>query len=505
MAGTERRKGNNDYFSAFRRYYASTAIPQLFAGGTSEINNDGSGSVNARMSYFGRVNYDYKSKYLLEFVWRYDGSYIFPESKRFGFFPAISAGWRISDESFWQQNLSFINNFKLRASWGQTGNDRIPEWTYLGTYAYGSWLYLDPNDPAFLPFVTNGTIENLGLYETRVPNPNATWEVVNQTDIGFDAAFLDNRLSVEFDYFSYKRGQILWKNTGVVPASAGLELPYENYGKVNNRGFDFMVTWKDRAGDFIYSVSVNGGHQKNKILLWNERDNKPSYQSAIGKPMPTDPDPNNPDKGEYYQAIGIFRTADDLNKYPHIDGAMAGDIIFEDVNADGKIDDLDKVRSSKSNIPTFTGGLNINLQYKGFDLSLLVQGATGAENYINTESGEIGNFLESFAKNRWTPTNTGASGPRTFNRSNEYWVSRQNTHFLLKTDYVRLKTLQIGYTIPAKINTRIGIQNLRVYVSGYNLLTYTPEYKDFDPELTQGSGQGYPLQKVLSAGVSLTF
>ena len=500
LVGAERRKGDGDYFNAYRRFFQSTAVDQLFAGGSAEINNGGSGFVNARMSYFGRVNYAYQSKYLAEFVWRYDGSYIFPENKRFGFFPAISAGWRISEEGFWRKNISFIDNFKLRASWGQTGNDRIPEWQYLGTYAYGNVI-----GDVYLPFVTNGSVENLGLYETRIPNPNATWEVVNQTDVGFEATLLSNKLSVEFDYFSYKRGQILWKRSDLVPASAGLELPYENYGKVNNQGFDFDITYKDRAGDFNYSVSFNASHSKNKIVRWNERSNKPDYQTAIGHPMPTNPDPNNPDAGEYYIAMGIFHTDDDVNKYPHIDGARAGDIIFQDVNGDGMIDDKDRVRSYKSNIPTFTGGLSINLQYKAFDLSVLVQGAAGAVNYISTESGEIGNFLESFAKDRWTPDNPNASGPRTFNRGNEYWVARANTWWLKKTDYVRVKTLQVGYSLPSRINNRLGIQNLRVYISGYNLLTYTPDYKDFDPELSSGSGQGYPLQKVLTAGVSLTF
>ncbi len=500
LVGAERRKGETDYFNAFRRFYASTAIDQLFAGGNAEINNGGSGSVSARMSYFGRVNYSYKDKYLAEFVWRYDGSYIFPEANRFGFFPAFSAGWRISEESFWQENIDFINNFKLRASWGQTGNDRIPEWQYLGTYAYGNII-----GSPFLPFVTNGNVENLGLYETRIPNPNATWEVVNQLDVGFDASFLNNRLSLEFDYFSYNRDQILWKNTGVVPASAGLDLPYENYGEVSNKGYDFMLTFKDRAGQFDYSVSFNGGHQKNEILKWNERANKPSYQTAIGHPMPSNPDPNNPDAGEYYQAIGIFHTQDDLNKYPHISGARTGDIIFQDVNGDGVIDDNDKVRSYKSNIPTFTGGLNITLGYKGFDLSLLVQGATGAQNYIDTESGEIGNFLQSFAADRWTTANPNAAGPRTFNRDNEYWANLPNTWWLKNTDYIRLKSLQIGYTLPGQLMKKAGMKSTRVFFSGYNLLTYSPDYKDFDPELTAGSGQGYPLQRVLSLGLSATF
>src|SRR5205085_4231819 len=169
-------------------------------------------------NYFGRVNYDFKEKYLAEFVWRYQGSYIFPENKRFGFFPGISVGYKISEENFWKDNLSFINTLKLRASWGRTGNDQIPEWQYLSTYAFGGIRAQSWNGP--LPFVTNGGVENPALYETFLPNPNITWELANQFDAGFDAQLIKNRLSVTFDYFNYTRSQILWPRNASIPTSA---------------------------------------------------------------------------------------------------------------------------------------------------------------------------------------------------------------------------------------------------------------------------------------------
>ncbi len=396
--------------------------------------------------------------------------------------------------------VKFIDNFKIRGSWGQTGNDRIPEWQYLATYSYGNPSFV--GDP-FLPFVTNGSVENQTLYEKLLPNPNATWEIANQFNIGFDASLLDNKLTMEADYFSYRRSQILWRRNASVPASAGLVLPYENIGKVGNKGFDFIVTYRDHAGEFNYSVSLNGGHQKNKILFWDESPGRPEYQQSTGHPMPTDP--QNPDGNLYYVATGVFKTDADVAKYAHIDGARAGDVIFKDVNEDGKITGDDRVRNYKNNIPTFTGGINLNLSYKGFDLAILVQGAAGAVNYISTESGEIGNYLQSFADGRWTTAEPNDSKPRTFNRSNEYWVGLGNTYWLRKTDYVRLKNLQLGYSLPANINRRLGIQMLRFYVSGYNLLTYSPDYKDFDPEASAGSGQSYPLQRVVTGGLTLTF
>ncbi|WP_240312827.1 TonB-dependent receptor [Flavihumibacter solisilvae] len=491
MVGSELRKGNADYFNAFRRYYASTAIDQLFAGGAAEINNGGSGWVNARLNYFGRVNYAFREKYLAEFVWRYDGSYIFPEQNRWGFFPGVSLGWRVSEEPFFANNINFIDNLKIRGSWGQTGNDRILEWQYMTTYAYGNFI----SSPYF-PFVTNGSTENQTLYETRIPNLDVTWEKADQANIGFDMTMLSNRLSIEADYFNYKRSNILYPRNASIPASAGLTLPPENIGIVVNRGFDFNITYRNGTRDFSYSVGLNGGYAKNKIQFWDEAPGAPEYQRSTGHPMST---------GLYYEAIGVFHDASELDKYPHWSGAKPGDLIFADLDKNGVIDPDDRKRVDKSTVPTFTGGLNLSLQYKGFDLALLFQAATGAVNYINTESGEIGNYLQSFADGRWTTGNPTSDKPRAFNRGNEYWASNNNTYFLLKTDYVRLKNLQLGYTLPVSLTQKAGMQQMRLYISGYNLLTYSPDYKDFDPEASAGSGQSYPLQRVLSAGATLTF
>ncbi|MBC7688001.1 MAG: TonB-dependent receptor [Aquabacterium sp.] len=499
LVGSELRKGNSEYFNAFRRFFASTAIDQLFAGGAAEINNSGSGTIASRLNYFGRVNYGFKDKYLAEFVWRYDGSYNFPSNHRWGFFPGISAGWVVSEEGFFRNNVNFVDRLKIRGSIGQTGNDRVQygpngtpvEFQYLSTFGYGNIL-----GSPYLPFVTNGTTENQTLIETRLANPNITWEVADQANIGFEASLLKNKLSIEFDYFSYKRSSVLARRNASVPTSTGITLSAENLGKVKNTGFDFTVGYRNSIRDFNYSVSLNGGYAKNKIVFWDEAPGAPDYKQSTGHSMNT---------GTYYQAIGIFADQGAVDKYPHWTGARAGDVIFKDVNADGVIDAKDQVRSDKSNVPTFTAGVNLYVQYKGFDLSVLAQGATGAVNYINTESGEIGNYLQSFADGRWTVNNTTSSKPRTFNRGNEYWVGNANTYFLKKTDYLRLKNLQFGYSLPKKLTDKVGIQVFRVFVSGYNLLTYSPDYKDFDPEASAGNGQSYPLQRVLSAGLTLTF
>ncbi len=487
MVGTERRNGNWDGFNAFRKNYISGAVDQLFAGASDlYMTNGGSASQNAYMSYFGRVNYDLSRKYMVEFVWRYDGSYKFPKSKQFGFFPGISAGWRISEESFWKNNLSFFDDFKIRGSWGQTGNDRIEEYQYISSYGYLSVN----NSPR--SYVYNG-VENKLLVETKIPNPNVTWEVANQANIGFDASFFNNKLTVSADYFNNRRSQILWWRNASVPSSSGLSLPRENIGKVDNKGFEAIVGFHNQLGDLKYDLSVNGSYSKNKIVFWDETPGIPDYQQSTGKPMGSE---------LYYNSLGIFKDQAAIDAYPHWANARPGDVIFEDVNGDGKIDGLDKVRNDRNNMPRFVGGFTINLQYKQFDLAVLVQGAMGAQQYVSAESGEIGNYYKDFADKRWTPENTDASYPRTFNRDEEYWRSQGNTFWLKKSDYVRLKNIEIGYNLPLKANKMLGIEGLRIYTNGLNLFTLD-KLKVIDPETE--SGQAYPLQRVVNAGLTITF
>jgi len=502
LAGIEQITGGLDRFSAYRRNFLSSSLDQLFAGATDNyLTNDGSASANARLNYFGRVNYAYKSKYLAEFVWRYQGSYIFDKASRFGFFPGVSLGYVLSEEGFWKDNLAAIPYFKLRASWGQTGYDRVffdgvlQEFAFLSTYGVGG---------AGDAFVSNGgSTLNPTIFETGVPNVNTTWEKAIQRNVGLDAELFDRSFVVTADYFDNLRSDILWRRNASIPGSTGMELPPENIGKSGNRGFDFSLSYRSRKNDFAYEVGLNGGYAKNRIIFWDEVPGRPSYQVTTGKPIPTNP--YNPDNDLYYQAIGVFSDEQSLDDYPHWPGARPGDIMFEDVDGNGTIDANDRVRNPKTNVPTLTGGITFQADYKGFDLSLLIQGAAGAVNYINTESGEIGNFLKSFYDKRWTPDNVDAEGPRAFNRSNEYWRAQRNTYFLHSTDYIRLKNIELGYTLPSSFLDQISLSRVRVYFNAYNLLTFSPDYKDFDPELGAGSGQGYPLQKIVNAGISLTF
>ncbi|MET0636606.1 MAG: TonB-dependent receptor [Chitinophagaceae bacterium] len=486
LVGAEKITGENMDFMAFRKNFVSTAIDQMFAGGDADKNNSGSASQQARLNYFGRLNYDYDGKYLAEFVWRADGSFIFPENSRFGFFPGVSLGWKPSKENFWGLLGEVVNDFKIRASWGRTGNDRITAYQFLSSYGF----LTGPTNV----YVFNQTQEQKILSELRIPNPNVTWEVANQSNIGFDALFLNNKLSVSAEYFSNLRTNILWKRNASVPLSSGLTLPNENIGEVTNQGAEFQLGYNDRIGEFTYSISGNIAFNKNKIRFWDETPGVPAYQQSTGYAMNT---------GLYYNAIGIFRDEQAVAAYPHWTGARAGDVRFEDVNKDGMINALDRIRVNKTDLPTQTGGVNIDLGYKGFFASVFFQWATGAmrNNYYELQ-GQAGNYLADDVEGRWTSSNMDASKPRIWNRYNEYWRNNQNTYWLQSTDYIRLKNVQLGYNLNATTCRRIGATAAQVYLSGLNLLTFT-KVKNMDPETTSNSA--YPLNKVVNLGITLNF
>jgi len=280
-------------------------------------------------------------------------------------------------------------------------------------------------------------------------------------------------------------------------------LPDINLGKVRNRGFDFELNWNDKVRDFEYHIGLNGGYAKNKIIFFDEAAGAPVWQQQTGHPM---------NSNLYYEAIGIFHNQSEIDNYPHMDGAVPGDIIFKDVNGDKQITGEDKVRIYKSNVPKWTGGLNLSAKYKGFDLSLLFQGQAGGVRYVQALGSKDGiNYFKSFYDKRWTPENPNADYPRTFNRNEEYWVSSENpnTFWLHRTDFIRLKTMELGYMLPAGMVHKWGLNNIRLSVSGMNLFTYAPDMKDFDPELEYKedgfAGEGYPLQRIITAGISINF
>jgi len=502
LAAVTKETDKEDDFGAYRTNFISPALDQLFAGGTAGQQASGAGYNRARLSYFGRAAYNYKEKYLLEFLWRADGSYLFDTKQRWGFFPGFLGGWRISEEKWFKDNVKFVSNLKLRGSYAEVGNDQVyyggslKEYQYLSTYGFGSYTI---NDQGFKT-----------LYETVVPNPSFTWETAKNADIGLEGALLNNHITFEVDWFLNKRSNILWRKQGSTPASSGIGnlLPPTNIGKSQNKGYDWTVGYNGHSGDFTFAVNVTGGVYKNKIVFQDEPPGAPAWQLATGHPYTSG------GGGTYlaYEYDGVFATQKDIDAnsidYSGLTPALKpGDMKFKDINHDGKITADDQVRLDKSIDPTFTGGVNFNVGYKGFDLSILFQGATGGLLYINTESGDIGNYLQYTYDHQWTIDHPSSVDPRIANRSNTYYDggnAGNNTYYLYNTNYLRLKNVELGYNLGGTLLKKSGISALRVYANALNLATWSKQ-KVYDPESTNGSGQYYPQARIINVGAKVTF
>lgn len=496
LAGVTKETFEGNNFNAFRRNYISPAIDQLFAGGTVQQNTGGSAFNRARLGYYGRVQYSFKEKYLAEYIWRYDGSYIFPEAKRFGFFPGVLVGWNITNEKFFK--VPAIDYMKLRASYGQMGNDqvffrdRLQEYAFLSSYSFGQ-------------YPINSAVATT-LVETVLANPDFTWERANNYNVGLDATLFKNKIDLTLEYFYNKRDQILIQKTGSTPASSGINslLPPVNAGRVDNKGFEFSVMYNAKPTSALqFRAGINGGYARNTVKFMDEVPGAPDYQRQEGKPI-----------GAYlaYKSDGVFKDAAeiDANKLDYsavTSKLLPGDMKFEDVNGDGKINADDAVRLDKSITPTFNFGATADFRYKNFDLSILFQGATGALLRVQTESGDIGNFLKYSYDNRWSIDNPSSVHPRLASRGDTYFTGGNygmNTYYLFSKDYIRLKNIELGYTIPAKYLEKVKLSNARIFVNGLNVFT-VDKLGVYDPEATAQSGVFYPQSRVINTGVSVSF
>jgi len=501
--GMEAEDKGQDFLKAFRKYFLSDKLDIMDLGGMEELSNEGNAWQERRLNYFGRVSYNYLEKYLVEFVLRIDGSYRFPKNKRYGYFPGVSAAWRASEETFWKENIRFIDYFKLRGSISQTGNDALldvrHEYDRSIQYLNSYWLNKN-NERTETYYYIFGNSENPMLLQARTPNPNITWEVGTTYNVGLDFKFFNNRLSWESDVFYHKRTKMLISRNASLPEISGITLPRENLGELANRGVESLISWNDKIGKVEYDVSFNMTYAKNKILFWDETPGIPEWQKSTGRPVGRNTDSDN----LYYVADGVFKDEAEVNAYPHWSGAQPGDIRFKDINNDGKIDADDRVRSEKTAEPRFVGGLNLGLRWNNWDLTMLFQGATGAEAYIQTWSGTVGNFLKDFYDKRWTPENPNGSHPRVYERENQYWISNRNTYWLRSADYLRLKNMEIGYNFDFPALHNAGISNFRIFANASNIFTID-KLKVADPEKDNKDLADYPQRRVFNFGVSLTF
>jgi len=477
----EQNETRRDLFSAARSGFVSSQIDQLFAGSSTGMQNTGSAAETARQNYFGRLSYAYDKKYLVQLHLRYDGSQIFAEGKRFGTFPGVSLGWVLSEESFLKES-PVISNLKLRASWGKSGNDKILPFQYLNFFNIGTGGYVF------------GGQDVLALNPGVSANPNITWENQLSRDIGLEAGFFQNKLTFEADVFFNKRTKIQRPRNITVPQYTGLSLPDENIGKVDNKGVELSTNYTGSVNDVKYSIGGNFTFAKSKIIFIDEGNAYPeAYQKAEGGPLGS---------ALLYNVIGVYQNAADLAANPGLSGVRVGDYIYADTNGDGVLNSADQIRVPLSNIPQIQFGLNLGVSYKGFDLTALIQGQAKAKSYMDYTVSAGNNGPDYFLANAWRPDATGNDLARA-GRS----ILTLNTSYYHDVSFVRLKNIELGYSLPKALLNKVGVKALRLYANGYNLLTFD-KLKDkglTDPENTNEKGWRYPLTKSINIGANLTF
>ncbi|WP_344979811.1 TonB-dependent receptor [Compostibacter hankyongensis] len=478
----EQQRGNWHTLSGYRRDLISDRKVDLFTGGTSKITNNGSSSETGRVNYFGSFSYNFKRTYLLDFTLRRDGSFNFPEEKRFGIFPGIAVAWNMANEPFLSPAHDWLNELKIRASWAKMGNDRIPAFQYLTQYQLNSYYI----------FGINPRRED-GFTVANTANPNITWEVSNNSNLGIDGVLWNGALAFSLDYFRAKRRQILITRSESVPQYTALELPLENLGKVNNEGLEMIVSHKGSIGKLNYTVGGNLTYNHNEIVFMDEPKGVPSYMRQEGHPM---------DSWVVYETDGLYESQEEIDQSPHIQGTKPGDIKYRDVNDDGQITGDDQVRKYTSPIPQLQFGMNLGLSYRGFELNAFFSGQAKAQTMLLFLDG--GNKPIYLFNDRWTEANKNARYPRAYQRTDIY-NTKSSDFWLYNASFIRLNNLELAYNFPADWLSAAHIAGLRLYVRGVNLMTTNKIEGVFDPEINTSNAGYYPQQKTIDFGLSLSF
>jgi TonB-dependent starch-binding outer membrane protein SusC len=486
--GYEQLTDDGNWFGGFRRYYISDVVQTLNAGADAEKNNWGSMEIYARKSWIGRFNYSYQGKYLAEIVFRRDGSLKFPPDNRWGNFPGFLVGWRASEENFWKENLNFIDYFKLRASYGKMGMDPGNPFQYINKYQLSNGM----------TYGTGKVVETI-VQQAGVANPFITWEKQTTYNVGFDSQWFNNLVSLNTEFFYSKRSDILAPRDASVPGFTGLALPDENIAEVDNRGFEIEAGYhKEVNNDFRYDITGNIAYNHNEVVFMDEPERAVPWQQRTGHPYGA---------ALLYDAIGIFKDQAEVDALPSWSGAKPGDVIFRDVSGDGKIDSDDRILLDKTDAPEIFYGINFDLSYRNWNLSVLAQGQ-GTYYRINMQDGrrgEAGNYMQWEFDNRWTPENTNTDVARAYNRSDLYWHFEVNnsTYYYDNMAYCRLKNAVLTYTLPGELVNPIGLSRASIYFAGNNLFLIYAAQKNFDPEI--GAPLTYPAIRTLALGVRVTF
>jgi len=507
VAGTEAYENNYQAFGASRSVYFSESPDYMYlSSGEQNKDNWGNGSANSMWSQFGRVNYDLMGKYYLEATVRRDGSSRFGSDKRFGVFPAASAAWVVSQEDFMKSTSSWLNQLKVRAGYGTAGNDRIGDYNSFSTYETNG--YTASYD---LTGVTTGVIS--GFIPSTKGSNEVGWETTTTLNFGLDTRFLNNALSFSLDIWTRKTSDMLYRLS--VPEVLGLaQPPYVNIGDMKNTGFDVSLGYNNTAldGKLTYAITATGSHYKNEIVKLSNNANEIIYHeerqvvytaATVGHAFP-----------EFYgyQVNGIFQDATAAAAAPVAFASSynaPGHFEFADVSGDTLISTADRTFIGSPH-PKFTGGLNFDLTYAGFDLNLFFYGSYGNKliNYVSRwiDYGQFnGGLSKDVLYNSWTTTNTGARLPM-FDQSS---ISQYNsTAFVEDGSFFRLKNLRLGYTLPQSVLSKAKLQSIRLYFQVTNLFTLT-KYSGLDPEynssgMTMGLDRGaWPTPREISFGLTL--
>jgi TonB-linked SusC/RagA family outer membrane protein len=504
LAVVESRNVTTQQFQANRINY-NTSIDELDFGGpaAADATNGGTSYRTKQLGYIYRATYAYAGKYLFEASGRYDGSYLFAPGRRFGFFPAFSAGWRLSEESFLKNRYTWLDNLKLRGSWGQSGafpyiNGNIAAFEYLSPYS--------PYSPAG---VLGGTAVQ-GLYEVRQGNPDITWERASKTDIGLETSLWKGALNLEVDFFYEKRANVLTSRANVLPGEYGIGVGLVNAGIITNRGLDLTIRTAHHFGK-NWNLDVTGTFTYARNNQEQVFENSATYDNPnrriAGRPIGTQ---------FGLQALGYFSASDFSADgttlkagipVPTFGPVRAGDLQYADLNGDGKIDVNDQTVIGRSQTPQIIYGLAPRLSFKNFDLDFLVQGTARSSIYLNGYQvlpfDGAGSATTLAFEEYWTPERTNSLYPRltgtpTANntQTSSWWIRR--------AAFVRLKSAEVGYTFDSALlhNT---LKSVRLFVSGQNLLTWTPYIREIiDPD-NSSNNQNYYQQQVFSVGLNANF
>lgn len=489
----EYQEEKNRGFDASRSGFKSMALEELFAGDATTAANNSSSSSLGRISYIGRLNYSYKDRYMVETILRADASSRFAKGHRWGYFPSVSLGWNMAQENF-MKKLDTFDNLKLRLSYGSSGYDAVANFAYLTGYQYDATY-------------TIGNELISGLVPSGLANIYLTWEKMNIYNGGLDFSLWQHKLYGELEYFYRKRSGIPGNRVNSLPSTFGAALPVENLNSQSTSGFELRLGTSGKVEGVTYDLSGNIAYSRSKWIDYDEA----SY---------TDPDEIRlyKNSGRYtdrrygYVFDGLFTSQEEINAWPCTFDALnnnnsslrPGDVKYKDLNGDGVINWRDQKDIGKGDVPHWTFGFNLNLKYRNFDLSALLQGAFDYTTYVNL----AGAPTELNYRNNWNETTNNRADallPRPAGSSTNDYYSDYRNH---NTSYMRLKNMALGYEVPAEFLSKVGVSRFRIYVAGTNLFTISTLNKyGVDPEMPEGYGAGvyYPQQYTMSVGCNLTF